>query len=62
MPSDLQQTYIRRQQKSRAESRANIVQTAGIAILVLLLSAILIIASAKYGVVSDPDSLILQPY
>jgi hypothetical protein len=62
MPSDLQQTYIRRQQKDRAESRASVIQIAGIALLALLLSAILLIASVKYGVAPDPDTLVEQHY
>jgi hypothetical protein len=61
MPLDLQQTYVRGQQRGRAELRTrilHIVQTAGVALLALLLSAILLIASVKYGVTPDPGTLI----
>jgi hypothetical protein len=60
MPLDLQQTYIRRQQKDRAETSASIVQMSGVAILALLLSAVLLLASAKYGLVPDPETSMEQ--
>jgi hypothetical protein len=62
MPLDLQPTYIRRQQKDGADTRANIVQATGVALLAFLLSAILLVASAKYGVATSPDALIEYMY
>jgi hypothetical protein len=62
MPTDLPPAYISRHQKDRFELIASIFQISGITLLALLLSVILLIASVKYGVATDPETLMEQPY